>query len=65
MRELFPSCPVKFMPPTVHKTGDIFFAHALDAASTFVSVITGQSIHLVGMLTEAVHAPPARQIRFD
>lgn len=57
VRELFPSCPVKFMPPTVHKTGDIFFAHALDASFNLVSVITGQSIHLVGMLTEAVHTP--------
>lgn len=57
VRELFPSCPVKFMPPTVHKTGDIFFAHALDASFNLVSVATGQSIHLVGMLTEAVHTP--------
>ena len=45
------------MPPTVHKTGDIFFAHALDASFNLTSVITGQSIHLVGMLTEAVHTP--------
>lgn len=57
VRELFPSCPVKFMPPTVHKTGDIFSAHALDASFNLVSVMTGQSIHLVGMLTEAVHTP--------
>ena len=57
VRELFPTCPVKFMPPTVHKTGDIFFAHALDAAFNLTSVFTGQSIHLVGMLTEAVHTP--------
>ncbi|HHX28785.1 MAG: lysine 5,6-aminomutase subunit alpha TIM-barrel domain-containing protein [Bacillota bacterium] len=57
VRELFPSCPVKYMPPTVHKTGDIFFAHALDAAFNLVSTATGQTIHLVGMLTEAVHTP--------
>lgn len=57
VRSLFPDCPVKFMPPTVHKTGDIFFAHALDASFNLTSVITGQSIHLVGMLTEAVHTP--------
>lgn len=57
VRDLFPSCPVKFMPPTVHKSGDIFFAHALDASFNMVSTMTGQSIHLVGMLTEAVHTP--------
>ncbi len=57
VRSLFPDCPVKFMPPTVHKSGDIFFAHALDASFNVTSVITGQSIHLVGMLTEAVHTP--------
>lgn len=57
VRSLFPKCPVKFMPPTVHKSGDIFFAHALDASFNVVSVLTGQSIHLVGMLTEAVHTP--------
>ena len=49
--------PGKYMPPTVHKTGDIFFAHALDAAFNLVSTATGQTIHLVGMLTEAVHTP--------
>ena len=57
VRELFPDCPVKFMPPTVHKTGDIFFAHVLDSAFNLVSVLTGQSIHLVGTLTEAIHTP--------
>jgi beta-lysine 5,6-aminomutase alpha subunit len=57
VRELFPSCPIKYMPPTVHKTGDIFFAHILDASFNLVSVATGQSVHLVGMLTEAVHTP--------
>ena len=57
VRALFPRCPVNYMPPTVHKTGDIFFAHALDASFNMVSVLTGQSIHLVGMLTEAVHTP--------
>ncbi len=57
VRELFPGCPVKFMPPTVHKTGDIFFAHVLDSSFNMVSVLTGQSIHLVGILTEAIHTP--------
>jgi beta-lysine 5,6-aminomutase alpha subunit len=57
VRNLFPDCPIKFMPPTVHKTGDIFFAHALDSSFNLVSVMTGQSIHLVGILTEAIHTP--------
>jgi len=57
VRGLFPDCPIKFMPPTVHKSGDIFFAHALDASFNLTSVMTGQSIHLVGMLTEAIHTP--------
>lgn len=57
VRELFPTCPIKFMPPTVHMTGDIFFGHVLDSAFNMVSVLTGQSIHLVGILTEAIHTP--------
>lgn len=57
VRQCFPSCPVKYMPPTVHKDGNIFFAHALDTMYNLVACLTGQSIHLVGMLTEAVHTP--------
>lgn len=57
VREVFPNCPIKYMPPTVHKTGDIFFAHVLDTCFNLVSMLTGQSIHLVGMLTEAIHTP--------
>jgi beta-lysine 5,6-aminomutase alpha subunit len=57
VRELFPDCPIKFMPPTVHKTGDIFFAQSLDSSFNMVSMLTRQSIHLVGILTEAIHTP--------
>ncbi len=57
VRHIFPNCPVKYMPPTVHKTGDIFQSHILDSSFNFVSVLTGQTIHLVGMLTEAIHTP--------
>ncbi len=57
VRQIFPGCPVKYMPPTVHKNGDVFFAHILDSNFNLVSVLTGQSIHLVGMLTEAIHTP--------
>jgi len=56
-REVFPEAPIKYMPPTRHKTGDIFFSHALDVMFNLASVATGQSIHLCGMPTEAVHTP--------
>ncbi|HOB31175.1 MAG TPA: lysine 5,6-aminomutase subunit alpha [Bacillota bacterium] len=57
VRQIFPDCPIKYMPPTVHKKGDIFFSHVLDASFNLVSTMTGQTIHLVGMLTEAIHTP--------
>lgn len=57
VRQLFPRCPVKYMPPTVHKKGNIFHAHMLDSSFNLVSMLSGQSIHLVGMLTEAIHTP--------
>lgn len=57
VREFFPKAPIKFMPPTRHKTGDIFFAHLYDGLFNLVSSLTGQSIHLLGMPTEAIHNP--------
>jgi beta-lysine 5,6-aminomutase alpha subunit len=56
-REIFPECPLKYMPPTKFITGDIFQAYAMNAMFNFVSKATGQSIHLLGMLTEAIHTP--------
>ena len=56
-RQLFPQAPVKFMPPTKHKSTDIFYSHALDSLFNLVSVLTDQSIHLAGMPTEAIHTP--------
>jgi beta-lysine 5,6-aminomutase alpha subunit len=57
MREIFPDAPIKFMPPTRHITGNIFQAHLMDMMFNVCSVMTGQSIHLVGILTEAIHTP--------
>ncbi len=57
IRQLFPECPVKYMPPTRHVTGDIFQTHAIDTMFNLASIMTDQSIHLVGILTEAIHTP--------
>jgi beta-lysine 5,6-aminomutase alpha subunit len=56
-RDIFPSAPIKFMPPTRHKCGDIFYSHIMDAMFNFVGVLTGQTIQLLGMATEAMHTP--------
>jgi beta-lysine 5,6-aminomutase alpha subunit len=45
------------MPPTKHMTGDIFKGHLIDAMFNLTSVMTNQTIHLCGMLTEAIHTP--------
>lgn len=57
VREIFPESPVKYMPPTKHMTGNIFRGHVQDALFALASVMTGQGIHLVGMMTEAMHTP--------
>jgi beta-lysine 5,6-aminomutase alpha subunit len=56
-RQIFPDAPLKYMPPTKHMTGDIFKGHLIDALFNLTSVMTRQSIHLCGMLTEAIHTP--------
>src|SRR5579862_1136596 len=56
-RQIFPEAPLKYMPPTKHMTGDIFKGHLIDALFNLTSVMTGQTIHLCGMLTEAIHTP--------
>jgi beta-lysine 5,6-aminomutase alpha subunit len=56
-REIFPEHPLKYMPPTKFMTGDVFKGLAMNAMFNFVSQATGQSIHLLGMLTEAIHTP--------
>ena len=57
VRQLFPRSPIKYMPPTKHKQGDIFFSHAYDVMADVVAAITRQSIQLLGMMTEAMHNP--------
>jgi len=57
VREIFPRCPIKFMPPTKPMTGDIMFGHVLDAMFNVCGIITEQSIQLLGIPTEAIHNP--------
>ncbi|MCX7884510.1 MAG: lysine 5,6-aminomutase subunit alpha [Caloramator sp.] len=56
-REIFPKAPLKYMPPTKFMTGNIFRGHIQDALFNMVTIMTGQKIHLLGMLTEAIHTP--------
>jgi beta-lysine 5,6-aminomutase alpha subunit len=56
-REIFPNCPLKYMPPTKYKTGNIFKGHIQDALFNMITILTDQRIHLLGMLTEAIHTP--------
>ena len=57
IREVFPKAPLKYMPPTKYMTGQIFRGYVQNALFNTVSLLTGQRIHLLGMLTEAIHTP--------
>lgn len=57
IRQCFPEAPLKYMPPTRHKTGNIFKGHLMDGMFSLISQMTGQGIHLIGLLTEAIHTP--------
>jgi beta-lysine 5,6-aminomutase alpha subunit len=56
-REIFPKAPLKYMPPTKFKTGDVFKGHVQDTLFNMVTIMTSQKLHLLGMLTEAIHTP--------
>ena len=56
-REIFSEHPLKYMPPTKHMSGDVFQGLVMDNLFNFASKATGQGIHLLGMLTEAIHTP--------
>ncbi len=57
VREIFPNAPLKYMPPTKYMTGNIFKGHIQDALFNIITIMTNQRIHLLGMLTEAIHTP--------
>ncbi len=57
VRQLFPNHPIKWMPATKHKSGDIFWSHRVDGLFDLVGVATEQSIELLGMMTESIHTP--------
>lgn len=56
-RQIFPDAPLKYMPPTKHSNGNIFRAYEQNTLFNVVTQMTGQSIHLLGMMTEAIHTP--------
>lgn len=56
-REIFPDAPLKYMPPTKFMTGNIFKGQVQNTLFNVASVMTGQKIHLLGMMTEAIHTP--------
>lgn len=56
-REIFPNAALKYMPPTKYMTGNIFKGAIQDAMFNMISVWSGQSLQLLGMLTEAIHTP--------
>jgi beta-lysine 5,6-aminomutase alpha subunit len=57
VRQIFPDHPLKYMPPTKHITGNIFASYAHQTLYNLATVMTDQSICLLGILTEAIHTP--------
>lgn len=56
-REIFPKASLKYMPPTKHINGNIFRAYQQNAMFNIATTLTNQKIHLLGMMTEAIHTP--------
>ena len=56
-RELFPECPVKYMPPTRHMDGNLYRTHAADSLFNLVTIATGQGIQTIGVPTEGIFTP--------
>jgi beta-lysine 5,6-aminomutase alpha subunit len=56
-RELFPDCPVKYMPPTRHMDGNLLRTHATDTLFNLITIATGQGIQTIGVPTEGIFTP--------
>jgi beta-lysine 5,6-aminomutase alpha subunit len=56
-RELFPECPVKYMPPTRHMDGNLYRTHAADSLFNLVTIATQQGIQTIGVPTEGIFTP--------
>ncbi|HEV3320446.1 MAG TPA: lysine 5,6-aminomutase subunit alpha [Solirubrobacteraceae bacterium] len=56
-RELFPDCPVKYMPPTRHMDGNLYRTHATDSLFNLVTIATDQGMQTIGVPTEGVFTP--------
>ena len=56
-RELFPECPVKYMPPTRHMDGNLYRTHATDSLFNLVTIATSQGIETIGVPTEGIFTP--------
>jgi beta-lysine 5,6-aminomutase alpha subunit len=56
-REVFPDGMRKYQPPTKFMTGDIFQGNVQNALYNIITMMTDEKVHLLGMLTEAIHTP--------
>ncbi len=56
-RELFPNCPVKYMPPTKHMNGNMYRTQACDTLFNLITIATQQSIQTVGVPSEGIFTP--------
>jgi beta-lysine 5,6-aminomutase alpha subunit len=56
-RELFPDCPIKYMPPTRHMDGNLYRTHATDSLFNLVTIATSQGIQTIGVPTEGIFTP--------
>jgi beta-lysine 5,6-aminomutase alpha subunit len=56
-RELFPDCPVKYMPPTRHMDGNLYRTHATDSLFNLVTIATNQGMQTIGVPTEGIFTP--------
>jgi beta-lysine 5,6-aminomutase alpha subunit len=57
LRELWPDCPVKYMPPTRWMDGNLLRTQAVDAMFNLITELTRPGIQTIGVPTEGVHTP--------